>query len=116
MAEFPAPAELSLREGYLTPRDLPQGECILTSLYDVGAEISVRIDHADPRILISAELLAQIAAAPHPFAALTGGRGPDDAPFWLGAVLRIDAANRTVIYRIVEYVPAIHGYIAEWPD
>ena len=33
-----------------------------------------------------------------------------------GAVLKICGVNRTVIYRIGEYVPRVDGYAAEWPD
>jgi hypothetical protein len=33
-----------------------------------------------------------------------------------GALLKISAVNRTVIYSITEYIPAVYAYIAEWPD
>lgn len=105
-------AELALRDGYLTPHDLPRGDCIMTRLYGDDGTIRLRIDHADPRILISAELLDGVADHPTPHARLDlAGCTTYD-----GAVLKISAVNRTVIYRITEYVPAIHGYIAEWPD
>jgi hypothetical protein len=101
-------AELALRDGYLTPHGLPDGQCIVTSL--PGRQI--RIDHADPRILISAELLDAIADKPDDtvWLDLTGCSTYD------GSLLKVNAVNRTVIYRIVAYVPAIHGYIGEWPD
>jgi hypothetical protein len=35
---------------------------------------------------------------------------------YTGAVLHIDGVNQKVIYRIAEYVPRVHAYIAEWPD
>jgi hypothetical protein len=38
---------------------------------------------------------------------------------WLGAVIRIEAANRTVIYRLTGYADGCDGrlgYIGEWPD
>lgn len=81
---------------------------------------SLRIDHADPRILISAELLYGITdvLAPPPGVSL---RWPSPPPasgrfLYAGAVLTIHGVNRTVIYRIGEYVPHAHAYISEWPD
>jgi len=115
--------ELATRDGSPPPPDLPRGECILTRLDDG----TIRIDQADPRILISAELLNAIALG----SAIVDGTEAlalnaildttdccdcmmqDD---YTKAVLKISGVNRTVIYRITEYVPAIHGYIAEWPD
>lgn len=108
------PAELALRDGYLTPHGLPRGDCIMTSLG--GGRC--RTDHADPRILISAELLRSIADHPDDSVQLDTADCCDcmmQDDYTL-AVLKISAVNRTVIYRITEYVPAIHGYIAEWPD
>jgi hypothetical protein len=90
------------------PADLPRGECIMTSLPDG----SIRIDQADPRILISAELLDAIAAAPtrNTWLDRTGG------PHLQDALLKIHGVNRTVTYRIVDYVPSVKGYIGQWPD
>jgi hypothetical protein len=73
----------------------------------------MRIDHADPRILISAELIDQVAFRTCVDVELDLSHAADGH---VGALLKISAVNRTVIYRIAEYVPAIHGYIAEWPD
>jgi hypothetical protein len=115
--------ELAVRPGYVPPGDLPQGACTWTSL--PGGRI--RVDHADPRILVSAELLGSVAQF----------GDSDPAGDWLalnaeldtagccdcmmaddytGAVLKISGVNRQVIYRITGYVPAVHGYIGEWPD
>jgi hypothetical protein len=108
-------AEPALRDGYLTPTGLPRGECTVTRFYVEDGSIRLRINHADPRVLISAELLAEVYIAPSPGVSLSpecpGGRG-----YGVGAVLRIEGVNCTVIYRITEYVPAVHGYIGEWPD
>ena len=101
-------AELAVTDGMPPPDDLPPGECILTRWIDG----SISIDRADPRILISVEILDAV-----------NGAGPRSA--WLdlarcatydGVLLKIHGVNRTVIYRIGEYVPRVHGYIAEWPD
>jgi len=104
-------AELTVTDGMPPPSHLPDGNCIMTRL----ADGTIRIDHADPRILISAELLAAVFIKPAPGVTLTpeypGGRGYGE-----GAVLKIEGVNRTVIYRIGEYVPRVGGYIGEWPD
>jgi hypothetical protein len=106
-------AELAVRDGYLSPADLPRGDCIMTTLLDAdGTQTGIRIDHADPRIIISAELLDAIADNPLPHSWLNVAR----CSTYDGAVLRIEAVNRTVVYRITEYIPAVRGYIAEWPD
>jgi hypothetical protein len=107
--------ELAVTDGMPPPADLPRGECIITALYDDhGQRTGIRIDHADPRILISAELLHMIA----------DGDGKDawldlraSGMFFLtGAVLHINAVNQRAVYRITEYVPRVRGYIGEWPD
>jgi len=101
-------AELAVTDGMPPPADLPRGECICTTLEDG----TIRIDQADPRILISVEILDAV-----------NGAGPRSA--WLnlarcatynGVLLKIHGVNRTVIYRIGEYVPRVRGYIGEWPD
>jgi hypothetical protein len=98
------------------PDDLPRGECICTRMEDG----TIRVDHADPRILISGELLNAtmgIRNGLRPLGCvlldLTGclpGHG------YVGAVLHIRAVNRQVVYRITDYVPRIRGYVGEWPD
>src|SRR5258708_3606677 len=103
-------AELAVTDGMPPPAGLPDGEVIVHRVKD-----SIWIAHADPRILIAAEILAQAAAGTMPHVWLDWPHPPDD-PFYAGAVLKIDGVNRTVIYRITEYVPRVRGYIAEWPD
>jgi hypothetical protein len=100
--------ELAVRPGCAPPGELPRGDFIWSSL----ADGTIRIDHADPRILISAELLDAICddPPPHAWLDLAGCTTYD------GGLLKISGVNRTVIYRLVSYVPAVRGYIAEWPD
>lgn len=107
-------AELASRDGRPPPADLPDGEFICTSLPDG----SIRIDQADPRILISGELLDIIVMCPGPYVEVNtaGCMPPPWRATYVGAVLGIHAVNRTVIYRITEFVPRIYGYIGEWPD
>jgi hypothetical protein len=107
-------AELATRDSGPPPADLPRGECILTRLPDG----SFRIDHADPRVLISAGLLYEFTDTPVPGVSLRWPAPPPASGRFLynGAILTIHGANRTVIYRIGEYVPRVHGYIGEWPD
>ena len=92
-------AELAVTDGMPPPDDLPAGELIVHRVKD-----KLWIAHADPRILISGELLDAIA---------DGDCGPACLD---GALLRIHGVNRTVIYCIMEYVPRVNGYVAEWPD
>ena len=109
-------AELAVGNHPLLPDDLPRGECICTRLDDG----SIRIDQADPRILISEELLDSTIGIPNRYLPLPNvqvdltGCSPRDG--CVGAILKINGVNRTVIYRIAEFVPRIHAYIAEWPD
>jgi hypothetical protein len=116
-------AELAVRDGFTPPADLPRGECIMTSLPDGG----IRIDQADPRILISGELLDTVARFGdddlagdwlplNAYLDMTGCMPPPYRATYVGAVLKIDGVNRTVIYRIVDYVARVHGYIGQWPD
>ena len=100
-------AELSVTDGMPPPADLPSGE-FQTQLIDG----QVHIVHADPRILISAELIDMIADNPSPLARLdTTG-----CQTFIGALLKIDAANRQVVYRITGWLPRIRAFTAEWPD
>jgi hypothetical protein len=108
MTEVADPAELAVTDGMTPPANLPHGEIGITLL----PSGRLRIDHADPRILISAGLLDSIVDARAPDAWLDlSGRTTYD-----GALLKISGVNRTVIYRIEYYVPRLRGYIAEWPD
>lgn len=106
-------AELALRDGYVRPDNLPRGECIMTSLYaEDGTQTGIRIDHADPRILISSEVLDAVVDK-------AGGAWPPDlagCATFDGILLKVHGVNRTVVYRLTEYVAAVNGYIAEWPD
>lgn len=74
------------------------------------------VDHADPRIMISAELIDMWARGelrPEVTLDRLNFTRPNGH---VGAVIRIDAANRTLVYRLAEYLPSHFGYIAEWPD
>jgi len=77
------------------------GDCIVRRFGDVHLEVL----HADPRTLIAKVLLDEIRA---------GGAHP--AVSLVGDVLTIRASNRTVIYRLGEYLPESGCYRAEWPD
>jgi hypothetical protein len=96
-------------------RDMSEayGDCYVHQLYDSEGGITLVIGHADPVIRISPGMLAEI---PHP---------PSDHHTTYDAaarVLRIEGANRTVVYRIREMLeerPGARGYfdyIGEWPD
>lgn len=94
---------------------LPQGDVILTR-FENG---QLRVDHADPKVMIGVQLLEQIEAGSHPDGVtLTLAKDAQGGLLcrYTGAVLRIEAANQTLIYRITEPVWWYLGYIAEWPD
>lgn len=81
------------------------GTCVLKH---VGADLY--IEHADPRTLISAELLDEIRAGNHHSAVTLDGD-----------LLKIRGVNRTVIYRLSQRIRLIPGsgqivHLAEWPD
>ena len=94
------------------------GDCIMSTHVDPRTgEYTFTIDHADPRILISCQMLREIFTGPAP-----GSRArvtladPIPAEDWyLGAVLRIEDANRTVVYRITSRYGE-YAYVGEWPD
>ena len=113
--------ELSVADGLPVPAGLPRGECIMTTLYDENRQrTGIRIDRADPRILISAELLIAIAHGYIPFVPFASVELQPGAcgtvALYIGALLKIRGVNRTVIYRITDFVPRVSGYIGEWPD
>jgi len=83
----------------------PQGECQLRNDFEQGL---LYIDRADPRILISDQVIEEWRTGHglycHPAVTLTL------------TTVTICAANRTVVYRLTEHVPEWHAWIAEWPD
>lgn len=90
--------------------DLPQGECILQD-----RDGQLWIARADPRIMITFQLLDEIVCGRSlPEVTI---RHPDSAtPSWKGSVIRIEAANRTVLYRLEECLNWCSCWTAEWPD
>jgi hypothetical protein len=103
---------------YAIPADprvasLPQGE-----VYIGRRDGRMWIERADPRVVIGAQLLDCIAAGPSGGVTLTFDDGAIREPgkHYEGAVLRIEAANRTLVYRITQWLPWYLGCIAEWPD
>ena len=86
------------------PADPNYGQLFVTRL-GVGADSVLVVDHADPRILVTAEVVE------------LGERGelhPDVT--LLDGLLTIDGVNRRVIYRIGDPVPWARCYEAAWPD
>lgn len=78
------------------------GEWICTSLDHHRA---IRVDRADPRLLISGELVREgLRGELHPDVDLDGDR------------LVINGVNRRVVYRLGAYRPDQDVYEAEWPD
>lgn len=79
------------------------GDCVLTLL----ADERVRVDQADPRILIASDLVHELRDGLQP-----RGRGIT----LTGDILRIEGVNRTVIYRISDERHDPYNYLGEWPD
>ncbi len=77
------------------------GRCELNWSLEVG----LQIDHADPQVRISAELLAKLRA----------GRLRPEIRLD-GDLLRIAGTNRTVIYRLGGPTPDGSAYYMAWPD
>lgn len=75
----------------------------------------LRIAAVAARILVTVPLLALVEAGDSPWAEIRGvGRPGDGDPYgYRGAVLSIDADGGPVTYRIGEYMPAAHSYLAE---
>jgi hypothetical protein len=78
------------------------GDCIITRHWDDGR---LTVDQADPRVIVSVEFLEEVRR----------GKGAPEITI-RDDVMRIEASNRTVIYRIGEKVPDMYAYYAEWPD
>lgn len=105
--------ELATSDGL--PLDLPRGEFFATKMPDGR----IRINRADPRVLVTAELLAMVFTDAVQVPGVVLSAPPDNengTPFWTGALLKINGVNQNVVYRIGEWVPAMRSYIAEWPD
>jgi hypothetical protein len=89
-----------------------RGNCIVTRHTDPedihGRATTLTVDRADPRILISTELLDEISR---------GDLEPDGVMTIDDDVVTIRAANRTVVYRLRRDVPTPSDLVAaEWPD
>ena len=80
------------------------GDLILTRIHDPVRGWGIRIDRADPRILVSGRLLDKLAISDHPHAMFDG------------VVLRVRGVNRTVVYRMAEYDGLTDVYTFEFPD
>jgi hypothetical protein len=84
----------------------------------------IRVDHADPVILITCGLLRELllwGCGPHaelkPGPGATAIRQVEDQLQRLeGWLLTVRGENRTVMYRIAEKSASAYGYVAEWPD
>lgn len=87
------------------PPGAPTG--VFTASGDLDALV---IEHADPRVVISAELIDHIVDHPHP-AAFVDLAGCDT---YIGALLKIRGANRNVVYRLAGWYPSIRGFLGEF--
>lgn len=114
---WPGRAELERMPGQPWPPDLPEGTFICSWRYDRPCDRYLVVTHADPRLLISGELLETIIDAPSQYARVTrADGGPAHIDAMVGDVFHVYAENGHWAYRIESYVPQIHAWIAEWPD
>jgi hypothetical protein len=90
------------------------GDCIMTQHSDPETgTISLTIDHADPIVLIAAEVLRRAGWPSHAQVRLADVIPYED--IYLGATILIVGTTRTVIYRITRRHDE-HTYVGEWPD
>jgi hypothetical protein len=109
------------------------GELTLTTWRTDDGEF-LWVDRADPRILISRQILGHLllmGGGPH--ADLRPGSDAPVVPvfkdpallrdwcesamgYMEGWLLTVKGGNRTVLYRIGELLPHLEAYAAEWPD
>jgi hypothetical protein len=80
------------------------GQGWFTGIWADGQLVGIRVDRADPRILISEEALRDFRE----HEVLCGEVDGD--------ILRIRGVNRAVVYRIRNYLPDQRAYVLEWPD
>ena len=81
------------------------GDVVITRIDDPLKPSRLRVDRADPRARIAAELVNEIVSGrAHPAVTLV-----DD-------VLTINGENRRVVYRLGRYDPVGRFYEMEWPD
>jgi hypothetical protein len=75
----------------------------------------LRLAAAAERVLIAVPLLALVDAGESPWAQIreAGPPGDGDPYGYRGAVLRIEADNCAVAYRIGEFIPGLRAYAAE---
>jgi hypothetical protein len=93
------------------PPGLPSG---VFACREVDGELI--IDQADPRIVISAPIVDSVAsgrARPEVTLSRVDFTFPNGH---VGALLKIRAANRHVVYRLTEWLPSIRAYVGEWPE
>lgn len=95
------------------------GDCICTAITEDGEFTGVRVEKADPRVLISGKLLADFHKEMQ-FGSLTCA-GTERCP--VGDTFAIDGINQRVVYVVVkpehrwlEGDGFPNAYIAEWPD
>jgi len=83
----------------VTDASRPDGTCTLRR---EGDQLS--IVQADPRVLISEELVEDLR------------RGECEPHVTMADDVVTIHADRDVVYRLIEHVPAWRAWVAEWPD
>lgn len=95
------------------PSDQAPGRLVVTAA-DGSMRGKLHVEHADPRIWLSNELVEELRAGRHSEHVQFQERRPDG---WLaGATLTVNGVNRRVVYVLREYLFALDCWLAEWPD
>jgi hypothetical protein len=102
------------------------GECRFTSVWNpVRARYDVRIDHADPHVLVMPDFIDQAIYRPNDMLWMDFTEQQicfDDhthdnyACFQLRSILHIKGLNREVLYRITPHPERPDVYQGHWPD
>jgi hypothetical protein len=82
----------------------------LTSLRDGD----VHVDRADPRVVISSELVEQAVRSRDARFSVAGQLDYTRPGGHVGALLKIRGVNRNVVYRLAGWYPSIRAYLGEF--
>lgn len=95
----------------------PPGSLVLR--HDDGPDMPARVVTASPQLNFGDELLHDILTSDSPlYPEMRLERPVHVAPHtcYEGYLLHIDASDQHLVYRIHEYVPEKHHWVARWPD
>jgi hypothetical protein len=94
------------------------GDFLVTTQEGADGNVRTHVERADPRIKVSGEIMWHIARDEMPGIRLDPSMDVGVGVFGdvVGRLLRIEADNRTVVYRVTEQAFVADYFVAEWPD